>query len=180
MSSARRRQLNFDSFDALAVDVDRLRDGGYTRAGAWTLGQVCDHLSRFMRASIEGFSGPVPLPIRFARATGLGRLILRRTLKVRRIPEGVKGPADVMPGPAALDERAAVEAFRKAMADVRDHAGDFQPSPLFGPMTAEQWRQIHLIHAAHHLSFLLPNGSSTPGDSAGNARPTFSHGNRSA
>jgi len=37
-----------------------------------------------------------------------------------------------------------------------EHPGEMQPSPLFGKMTRDQWTDLHLIHASHHLSFLLP------------------------
>ena len=38
-------------------------------------------------------------------------------------------------------------------------ATEVHPSPFFGRLTPDQWRQLHLIHTAHHLSFLVP----TPG-----------------
>jgi hypothetical protein len=31
--------------------------------------------------------------------------------------------------------------------------------PFFGPISYEQWREIHLIHMAHHLGFLVPVSS---------------------
>jgi hypothetical protein len=147
-----RRTLDFFDFDAVLADVERLRRDGYRRAGTWDLPQACDHLTRFMRGSLEGFGFQFPLPFRLA-----GRwLFLGRTLRTRRIPTGVKGPAPLMP-PADVGGDAAVRAFAETVARVRDHRGDFHPSPLFGRLTPEQWRQIHLIHAAHHLSFLVPN-----------------------
>ena len=156
-----RRTLDFADFDAVLADVERLRRDGYRRAGNWGLAQACDHLTRFMRGSLEGFGFQFPLPVRLA-----GRwLILGRTLRTRRIPAGVKGPAPLMP-PADVDADAALRDFAETLGRVRDHAGDFHPSPLFGRMTPEQWRQVHLIHAAHHLSVLVPNEPTTPSDGA--------------
>ena len=33
------------------------------------------------------------------------------------------------------------------------------PHPFFGPLTKQQWNDLVLIHAGHHLSFLVPNAS---------------------
>jgi len=30
------------------------------------------------------------------------------------------------------------------------------PSPAFGPLTLEEWDQLHLRHAELHLSFFVP------------------------
>jgi hypothetical protein len=37
-----------------------------------------------------------------------------------------------------------------------DHQGGYQPSPLFGAPSREEWSGLRLIHAAHHVSFLVP------------------------
>ena len=36
---------------------------------------------------------------------------------------------------------------------------DLHPSPLFDRLTGDEWRALHLLHAAHHLRFLIPAGS---------------------
>jgi hypothetical protein len=150
-----RRQLDFHDFDAVAAEVERLRRYGYARAGNWDLRQVCEHLTATMRMSLEGFSfqGP-PWPLRVLIAP----LLRWRFFKTRRMPAGYKGPEPLMPNPAG-DENAAVRTFNEMLARVRDPGASFHPSPFLGKLTAEQWRQLHLIHAAHHLGFLVPRDS---------------------
>ncbi len=149
-----RRKLDFRDFNDLLGDLQRLR-GGYLRAGNWTLSQVCDHLAIFFRGSLDGFGRMMPWLVRVT----LGKLILRSILRNRGMRSGVKVPAHFLPGDpredaAAADELAGlVERFRR-------HEGPLHPSPLFGRLSREQWTELHLIHASHHMSFLVPEGRS--------------------
>ena len=36
---------------------------------------------------------------------------------------------------------------------------DLGPSPLFGKMSRDELTRLHLIHCAHHLSFLTPKAN---------------------
>jgi len=145
-----RRELDFRSFDDVVTDARHLLAIGYERAGAWSLGQICHHLELVMRGSMEGFTARFPWYLRLA-----GPVIKRVVLKQRKLAAGVKGPAEIMP-PAVPDETAAVESLIVRCEQVRDHTGIFYPSPLLGRLSPEEWRQIHLIHASHHLGFLSP------------------------
>lgn len=150
----KRRKLKFTALEQVAVDVDLLHRAGYGRVGNWTLAQVCDHLTKFMVMSLDGFPVKMPWPIRAV----MGPYFLKPlTLWSEWIPAGVQGPAVMMPT-APPGEAQAVERCKQALLRVQEFAGSFHPSPLFGEMTPGQWRKIHLIHAAHHLSFLLPLG----------------------
>lgn len=83
----------------------------------------------------------------------LAKPILHIVLMTRRIPTGVKLPAMALP-PAA-DEADAVVRLSRAMEFLAQHDGPWSPHPYFGHMTTDQWRRYHLIHAAHHFSFLV-------------------------
>jgi hypothetical protein len=146
-----RRQLDFKDLDELTAEVDRLHRGGYRRAGHWDLAQVCDHLSYFVEGSLDGFTFRVPWLIRFV----FGRWGLRRILKKRRMGERYWTPQKPLPQPGG-DERAAVARLKQLVERLRNHPGELHRSPFFGKLTPEQWRDLHLIHAAHHLSFLIP------------------------
>ena len=64
------------------------------------------------------------------------------------------GPASVpVPGGNAAD---AVARLKDAYARWRQHTGPLYPSPLFGLLPREMITRGHLVHAAHHLSFLVP------------------------
>ncbi|MGB7158710.1 MAG: DUF1569 domain-containing protein [Tepidisphaeraceae bacterium] len=173
----KRRRLRFDSFDALIDEIDRLHACGYERTGAWDLPRACEHLTRVMRSSLEGFGDmPVPWIVR-----AFGRFVFKPTILLTgRMPGGfptaramVAEDDDIRPASAAVSHCIAT------IREVRDHAGAFHPSPLFGRLSPRQWRRMHLIHAAHHLSFLVPRDErrrtvsslshGTPGERAGGA-----------
>jgi hypothetical protein len=147
---ASRREVVQD-FDALCQDVDQLLAGGYQKAGAWDLRQVCSHLNLAMEKSLAGFNKPAPWVVR----RFLGPLILRRILSTRRMRSGVPAPAEFVCKETVPVEEV-VTRFKELVQRVKSHQGEFQPHPFFGPMDPEQWRQLHLIHGAHHLSFLVP------------------------
>lgn len=67
----------------------------------------------------------------------------------------MKVPAWWLPGPAG-DESTAVANFRDEVAAFESKKPPCFPHPLLGAMTKEQWNELALIHAAHHLSFLIP------------------------
>ena len=85
----------------------------------------------------------------------LGPIFLRRILRERRMQAGVKVPKWVLPGPSQ-DESAAVEQFRSTVSSFEQMTTTPFPHPFFGALTKPQWNDLSLIHAAHHLSFLIP------------------------
>jgi hypothetical protein len=146
-----RRNLDFHDFNSVVDDIDQLHKRGYTKAGQWDLSQICEHLAKVMRLSIEGFGFKGAWYIR-----ALAPLIKRRFFKTRRMPTGFQAPGVLMPRNLG-EEAQAVASCKEQLDRVRNYPGEFQPSPFFGRLSPEEWRQLHLIHAAHHLSFLIPN-----------------------
>jgi hypothetical protein len=152
----KRRPLDFRSEDEVIAELERLERGGYVRAGNWGLGEICQHLCIFIRGSLDGFTGPhPPWYIRM-----LAPLFVRRMLKTRRMPEGVKIPAQFRPHPPC-DDKAEVEELKQLLIRFRDHSGPLHPSPFGGDLGRDRCRQMHLIHCAHHLSFLHPAQAAT-------------------
>ena len=160
-----RRSLSFGGLGEAVADARELEDG-YLRVGQWSLGQCCEHLTSFMRFSLDGFPSrglPPPLPF-------LMRTLLLNERKMRKpMPVGMPSPAFLRPaeeageGPrlegASDADRRAVEKFSAVCKRVQNHAGDFKPSPLFGRLSPQKWRRVHAKHAEHHLSFLVPTSA---------------------
>src|SRR5262245_49859104 len=146
-----RRPLEFPDFAAALADLDRLHRGGYQKAGGWDLAQTCDHLDYFIRASLDGATFRVPWLFKVL----FGRLALRRILSQRRMKAGILTPQKPLPTPGG-DEAEAVARLKQTVERFRDHSGALHASPFFGSLTPQQWRDLHLIHCAHHLSFLIP------------------------
>lgn len=150
----KRRSLRFASYAEMLAEVDRLEKGGYQRAGAWSLAENCDHLRIFMECSMHGFGDArVPWPVRM-----VGPVLLWGTLRRKRIPAGVQAPAPFLPAAHPADDPAVIDAFRQTVRTLEHFPGPLQPSPLFGRLSPAQWNQLHLIHGAHHLGFLVPGG----------------------
>jgi len=144
-----RRDIQFSDFDQVAADVSDLQAKGYQRCGNWTLGQICDHLAIFMRGSLDGFSWKIPWIFRVT----IGSFFLRRILRQRKMATGVKVPKVFLPG-EPTEDIASVESFLQLVRRYQNHTGAMVPSPLSGKLSRQEWDQLHLIHAAHHLSFL--------------------------
>jgi uncharacterized protein DUF1569 len=148
------RDLQFADFNAVRAELDRLQRGGYDKAGAWDLAQMCDHLIYFMAGSLDGHQFKVPWIFKVL----FGRLVLRRILSNRKMKRGVFTPQKPLPEPGG-DEAMAVDKLKNTIARIESHNGEFIDSPFFGHLTPEQWRDLHLIHAGHHLGYLIPKKS---------------------
>ena len=150
-----RRALRLHNYDAILAEAAALLASGYDRVGSWGLGQVCHHLAAVMEQSLDGFPSRSPWPVRLvARWFVLGRVLRHRVFR-RRFP----APTFLQP-PAVSDDREGLDRLRAAVERLKSHAGPMQPSPVFGRLSPGQWREVHLWHCEHHLSFLLPKASS--------------------
>jgi hypothetical protein len=147
--------LNYTNFAGVDAELDRLLKGGYQQAGTWDLGQVCDHLSFFIRGSLDGHQFRVPWIFKIL----FGRLVLRRILKKRQMKAGITTPQQPLPAPGG-DAAAAVARLKQVIGRLQTHQGEMHASPFFGYLTPAQWRELHLIHCAHHLGYLVPNTAS--------------------
>jgi hypothetical protein len=110
-----------------------------------------------MTYPLDGFPRPawsLRLMLWCLRST-IGPRELRKALATRSLPAGSPtAPQSVHA--AGLDEGAAVERLRQAIARFRNHQGAVHASPFFGSMDHSTASQLQLVHCAHHLSFLLP------------------------
>lgn len=152
------RQLDLHTFDELRTEILSLSTRPYQRAGQWSLGQNCQHLAKILNQSIDGFDIRLPWFIRI-----FSGFIKNRVLKNRCFPKGVQAPKPFLPDKQADDEQGVSELL-KAIQRYQHHTGPLQPSPLFGRLSREEWDQLHLIHASHHLGFILPIDSSKEGE----------------
>ncbi|MGD8452367.1 MAG: DUF1569 domain-containing protein [Phycisphaerae bacterium] len=146
-----RRTLTFATYADMRGEIARLERGGYERAGQWNLGQICKHLSYYMRGSLEGYPFLLPWLVRKL----FGRSLLRKVLAGGHMKTGGRTiPASVPPD--AVDETACIAEAQELITRLEQHQGELHPSPIFDRLTRDEARALHLLHGAHHLSFLIP------------------------
>lgn len=153
-----RRALSFSSFDEVRADMDRViaseRAGTLRRTGNWGVGQIFGHLAAWLEYPYTGYPMSPPWYIRF-----LAKFLKKRFLsgsippgfRIHGVPEGTYGIDDM-----SLEVGAA--RFKAAMARL-EVTPPTSPNPVFGPLTHDEWKRMHLGHAALHLSFLHPDGA---------------------
>lgn len=147
-----RRKLQLASIADLRRETEAICTRPVRTVGAWTESQIVQHVARLIQFSYDGFP---------FRAPWFLRLIARRLLPhflERGFKPGIHLPARARP--LLPDETVTLEAAAgqiRAMLE-RLERGDriTNPSPIFGPLTHEQWVRLHLRHAEHHFSFVIP------------------------
>jgi hypothetical protein len=145
-----KRELAFNSYEEIAKEIEALQRTGYKRMGAWSLGQVCAHLDFYFKGSLDGFNPMLPWIVRML----IGKPTLWWLKKKKQMkPGGMTAPQSV-PAPDK-DEKAAIESLLQSVKRL-GQARQLHPSSFFGELTVAEWRWLHLMHAAHHLGFLIP------------------------
>lgn len=154
---APRREVKLACLDCLKQELDRIesahRSGALRTTGNWSPGQILQHIARFMRYPIDGFSPGKP--------PWLLRVIVQMLFKKKAVdgqppPPGIKLPAgaayllpdDDVPIDVGLAE------LRTVISRIDEGERFAHPSPLFGALTHEQWTKLQLGHATLHLGFM--------------------------
>jgi hypothetical protein len=146
-----RRSLHFETLDDIQGDVERLNQGKVKALGNWSGGQILKHLAIVMNGSIDGAPAHFSWPLRL-----LGRMLKKRVLTKGMTPGfQLKGQAAESLVPPATNWEDGLQMFREAIERLHSETKR-EPSPFLGPMTREEWDQLHCRHAELHLSFLVP------------------------
>lgn len=154
--TAPHRTLALHSLADLQAELDHLAsllaDNNLSHSATWTPGQNFEHVGIFIKSALDGFEASMPAPLRF-----LARIFIKpRALGPDPMPRGIKLPnsaRSLLP----RDNISDAEGLAFLQHQLRRlHAGErmTHPSPLFGPLTHDQWLTIQLKHAALHLGFL--------------------------
>ena len=147
-----RRELVFNSYDELIAELERLKESEYEQLGNWKLGDVCFHLNFYFTGSLDGFRQMLPWIIRVL----IGKPALWWLLRHEYKPGSTTVPKSVPKGNNNIDETVNITI---GLLKLLSEAKELQPSALFGALTVDQWKELHLQHAAHHLSFIIPKPS---------------------
>lgn len=150
---AERRELRFESLDDVMAEVERLGATGEPRStGNWSPGQNLQHIAKLMALSIDGFGDlKAPLSIR------LGARMMKQRFLAKSMPVGVNLPANMsllMPDDDVSWDKGVAE-LRQAIERLKSERAEAE-SPVLGPLTHDEWINLHLRHAEMHLGFLHP------------------------
>jgi hypothetical protein len=126
----------------------------------WSTGDILEHLSLAFGGTIKAMQ--IALEKNSARKrepTLKERLRVLVVVELGRFPRGRKSPEIVKP--QGIPPREALNSIRRnliAMDDLltacekRFGAGTkLSAHPIFGPITARQWRRFHTVHTRHHM-----------------------------
>jgi hypothetical protein len=127
--------------------------------GKWSPAQILEHLFLTYKHTNRGLAKCVetgaPLPTRAGFKKRLARVLV---INFGYIPEGRKAPERAVPQGMRLEEvrQALISELQRMDSGFDDCERRFgvrtklMDHPFLGPLTAEQWRKFHWIHARHH------------------------------
>jgi len=127
--------------------------------GKWCAAEVLEHLYLTYTGTIKGFEKVIASGKPLAtRASMAHRVMTFVVVGLGHMPAGRKAPAMAQPrGLPAEQVRNEIGAKLVAMdaiiAQCEAHFGrqvKLLDHPILGPLTATQWRQLHLVHGRHH------------------------------
>ncbi len=143
-----RRILRFSSPDDVIDDVKLLR-AGCSKVGRWSLEQTCWHLNTVITNLMRPGPHPANTPQQNAAGARLEIILASESIKA-----GMPAPEKAVP-PGDCG-REAIDQFIETTQRWKSFGGPYAPHPLFGNLSNDEMRRLHLIHCAHHLSHLVP------------------------
>lgn len=132
--------------------------------GKWCAAEVLEHLYLTYTGTILGFERVLkkgkPLA---SRASMAQRVLTWVIVGLGRMPEGRKAPSIVLPRGLPTEKvrnemGAKMAAMDAIIAQCEARFGrhlKLLDHPILGPLTAAQFRKLHLVHGQHHLKQLL-------------------------
>jgi hypothetical protein len=138
--------------------------------GKWCAAEVLEHLYLSYAGTITGFEKVItsgkPLATRASMAQ---RALTFVAVGLGHVPAGRKTPAVAQPRGLPVEKvrneigekMAAMDAIIAQCEARFGRQVKLLDHPILGPLTATQWRKLHLVHGRHHLKQLLRLREST-------------------
>jgi hypothetical protein len=146
-----RRELRFENESEILAEAERLAEGSPQVLGNWSAGQIFKHLAIVMDGSIDGLNFKAPWIIRLIVPLFKKPLLTSTMRPGFRLPKRAK---EVLIPRDLISTQEGIQALRDAVRRLNSTI-ERKPSPVLGPMTREEWTQLHCRHAELHLSFLV-------------------------
>jgi len=138
--------------------------------GKWCAAEVLEHLYLTYTGTIQGLERVMrkgkPLA---SRASMAHRVLTFVVVGLGHLPAGRKAPAFLQPKGLPTEQvrneiGAKIVAMDAMITQCESRFGrrvHLLDHPFLGPLTATQWRKLHLVHGQHHLKQLLRLREST-------------------
>jgi hypothetical protein len=131
--------------------------------GKWCAAELLEHLYLTYTGTIKGFERVARGKPLASRASMAQRMLTLVVVGLGHMPAGRKAPAMVLPkGLPAEQVRneigAKIVAMDAIIAQCEARFGrrvQLLDHPILGPLSATQWRKLHLVHGQHHLKQIL-------------------------
>jgi len=147
-----RRQVEYRELADIVSDVRSLATRPCTTVGAWTFAQNVEHVASAIDMAFDGAGFKAPW---------LARMIIAPLLKKRVLTKPMRAGFRLPRRAAALLPDSDVE-LENAVRHLETAISRFEsetpshPHPFLGRLTPQEYVQLHLRHAALHLSFVVP------------------------
>ena len=153
--NSNRRPLAFKTLEESLEEIRRLKNSGYEKAGSWNLDQICQHLNKTMRTAFDGAEFGLPGMIR-----PVVRVIFMRIVKKgKQVNMSATAPPQLVPE-ESIDLEKEIQEYESLIERYNQGESEIKHRhPIIGKLSADQWKSFHAWHAAHHLSFLIPDDS---------------------
>ena len=156
-----RRKLVFNDLSDAVNDARMLLSKGYVSLGKWNLSQICNHVNEWVHFPMDGYP-KAPLwmrPIFWLLKSTIMPGKLKKYLADKSFPAGKPTLSQTVFGPNHSSDEDALRKLTATIERFRNHRGELHASPLFGKMDRATHLNLQLLHAAHHLSFLISKNS---------------------
>jgi hypothetical protein len=148
-----RRSLRFETRHDIVREINRLRHGGYTQRGNWSLPQICWHISVPLKKRIKPPATTTPTP----EQSALQKKIIEPILATGKAPPGMQPPPEMIPPTECA--QTSIDDFLALLDQLEKYPHEYVDFGPMGPVKADVLRQITKLHTAHHLAFLEPTYS---------------------
>jgi len=151
--SKARREVHYASLDDFRADADRLAKTKIHTVGNWTYPQILDHLTKTIKASLDGFGFKAPWFARVFIAP-----LVKNSFLTKPMRAGFKLPASAKPimPESDLNLPTALDNVHKVLERYKDEP-QRAPHPFLGVLASQEYTSAHLRHCELHMSFVVPD-----------------------
>jgi len=147
----KKRKVRFRDFDEVIREAESLMESGYTEAGEWTLGEVCDHLEKTIKAQC-GMPSRLPTFMQIGGAFMAGTFM--QATRGRQVPTMWPPKKDISDEDGLKRLKKSIKRFTRAS----KNTGFL----MFRNKTPKMVKKFHLRHCQHHFEFLVGRSSRKP------------------